>query len=301
MNNYYYGEIGGTTDNITPTTQRKYTVIQSLWTKPITDKAKLTNTLIITALSLAYAHRSGYKVHMHTDSRGYELLKGFGYEKLYKTLDNIPDTVPIDLFAAGKFFAMQAEGTTGKVHIDIDVFLKKPGVIERFYKDKTVDVICQMDEDMSFIDHNDIIQHMHVMGYPAKTRPSWHGSINTGVVGFNNTELAEKYMGNYFEALEMYTNEKFEQYKQENKVTHLLFDFVLEQINLSYMSVGYNVQTLVPTKNPSIVADKIGYQHLQGSKKWTEERLVSLKAILKEINKRLYSVALSKIRSLDNK
>ena len=112
-NDYYYygciGTINGNTGSDVPQPERKYVIVQSLWTKPIKSAEHLRKTLFIAALSLAYAHNSGYKVHMHTDSKGYELLKKFGYDKLEKTLDAIPASVPTELFAAGKFYAMRAE------------------------------------------------------------------------------------------------------------------------------------------------------------------------------------------------
>lgn len=273
--------------------ERKDTIIQSLWTKPCGGCIK--DMMYLAALSLAYAHNSGYNVNMHTDSYGAELLKDFGYDNLLTTLDKIPDSVPTLLFAAGKFYALQAEGNTGKVHIDIDVFLKKPGVLDRFYRNPKVDAICQMEEDMSLVDHRDIIQHMFVMGYPATTRPNWHGSMNTGIIGFHNPELAKKYIDNYFEALGIYQADKFEQYRKENKDANLFFDFVLEQIELSFLSTGYNVYTLLPTKNCCFVADKIGYQHLQGTQKWSEEYKNIIKKILMVKDQRLFDVLRRKL------
>lgn len=285
---YPYGMIG-TFDGIhKPAGAMKYTIVQSLWTKPITDQKRLRDTLYIAALSLAFAHSSGYKVNMHTDSRGAELMKNFGYDRLLTTLDKIPATVPTELFAAGKFFAMRAEGYWGKVHVDVDVLLKQAGILDKFYEDKRIDVIAQMDEDMSVINHDDIISTMHLIGYPFSTRPNWQGSLNTGVVGFNNRKLAYKYFNNYAEALKMYTVEKFEKFKKSYKKDCLNFDFVLEQINLSYMSVGYNVQTLVPTHNPNEVADRIGYQHLQGSGKWTATSMANIKDMLADLDMKLY-------------
>ena len=284
-NNNGIGNFGG--DSTKPT-GKKDIIIQSLWTKPITDKVRMRDTLFMAALSLAYAHKSGYIVHMHTDSYGMKLLDGYGYDKLLPTLDSIPSIVPTELFAAGKFFAMRAEGAIGKVHVDIDVFLKKPGVLDKFYRDSRVDVICQMDEDMSLVNHSHIIKHMYALGYPASTRPNWNGSMNTGIIGFNNPILAAKYMSNYFDALKIYTQEKFEQYKKENKDACLSFDFILEQINLSYMSIGYNVHTLLPTKEPTYIADKIGYQHLQGNGKWDSSTKATVKRFLLNIDEKLY-------------
>lgn len=299
MANYgYYGAIGNLDGGSgTQQPERKYVIVQSLWTKPITDRDRMRKMLFITALSLCYAHRSGYKVHMHTDSKGYDLLKDFGYEGLYKTLDQIPASVPSELFAAGKFYAMIEEGGVGKVHIDVDVMLKQP-VLDLFYKDKRIDLICQHEEGDSSIDaHKSKVKNMHVIGYPVGTRPNWHGSINTGVVGFNNPNLAAKYISNYFEALEMYDAEQFEAYKEENGLEKwdIAFDFILEQITLSYMSIGYNVHSLVPSDyaDASIVADKIGYTHLQGDGKWTSATQTKIRTDLRDMDKRLYNAVIS--------
>jgi len=290
--NYYYsGNIGSSSGSVIDKPKvRKYVVVQSLWTKPLNDNRKLRDTMYICALSLAYAHRSGYKVHMHTDSNGYELLKNFGYDKIEKTLDSIPASVPTDLFAAGKFFAMKAEGVIGKVHIDTDVFIKKP-ILDKFYEDISMDAICQMEEDMPLVDHSERIMHMHILGYPPTTRPNWQGSMNTGVVGFNNPVLAAKYFKNYFDSLKIYTADKIEKYKSENGYGCMCFDFVLEQIELSYLSVGYNVYTLLPTKNPCFVADEIGYQHLQGGTKWTTGSRTIIRELLLKMDRSLYNAA----------
>lgn len=313
---YYYGEIGGfVAGDSTPAAGRKYIVVQSLWTKPIieqvdssvgygsitsTDKhQRLRDTLYLAALSLAYAHRSGYKVYMHTDSYGAKLLENYGYDKLLTTLDAIPESVPSELFAAGKFFAMREEGRVGKVHIDIDVFLKKPGVIDKFYEDKSIDVLCQQEEDYERLCfHGDKIRAMHALGYPSATFPEWRGSMNTGTIGFNNPSLAAEYFDNYFEALNFYTKERFEAYRKKHKKDCLLFDFILEQVNLSYMSRGYNVVTLVPMHNPNAVADEIGYQHLQGGNKWSDKSRQKIKSKLSSVNRVLYTAARNAERKL---
>ena len=285
----YYGDIGNFSDVIIPPSERKYTVIQSFWTKPIKDKNKLKDILYIAALSLTYAHRNGYKVNMHTDSHGAELLKDFGYDKLLKTLDKIPDSVPTELFAAGKFYALKAEGKTGKLHIDFDVFIKKPGLLDKFYEDKKIDVFAQQEENYNGICFYDsIIQSMHILGYPVTTRPDWNGSINTGVIGFNNLSLANKYINNYFDGLKLYTKDVFEKYKKENPKAELAFDFILEQVQLSFLSLNYRLYTLVPSNNPSVVADKIGYQHLQGDIKWKTESKVRIKVLLAQLDSDLY-------------
>ena len=296
----YYGDIGNLGSNAQqPAQTKKYTIFQSLWTKPFDNKDRLRDTLYFAALSLYFAHRSGYKVHMHTDTKGAALLKSFGYEKLLTTLDEIPDTVPKELFAAGKFFAMKAEGVTGKIHIDLDVFIKKAVLLDIFYTDKNVDAICQQEEDYDKVCfHDDKIRPMHILGYPAATRPNWKGSMNVGVIGFNNPTLGNKYVNNYFEALKIYTVEKFKKYKEEDKHACLWLDFILEQVNLSYMSVGYNVFVLLPTNKPCYVADKIGYQHMQGDGKWTSAKQEQIKSALIRFDSRLYRAANEAVRKI---
>ena len=299
---YYYGGIGkidGGTDNPVLPSERKYAIIQSLWTKPINNAEHLRKTLFIAALSLAYAHKSGYKVYMHTDSKGYELLKKFGYDKLEKTLDAIPDTVPTELFAAGKFFAMRAEGMVGCLHTDFDVFIKKPHLLDKFFEDERIDVVVQNEENYDiYCFHKDKIRPMHILGYPPATRPTWRGSLNTGVVGFNNTRLATKYMNTYFEALKMYSVEQFEAYKATDERADMHFDFILEQVNLSYMSLGYNLLTLVPMMQPTEVANRIGYTHLLGGYKWSDEYQKQIKAALKKHDIKIYNAAVLATRKI---
>lgn len=269
------------------TNESKYTLVQSLWTKPMRDKAKLRETLYITALSLAYAHQSGYKVNMHTDGYGHELLKDFGYDNLFTTLDEIPEKTPTDLFAAGKFFAMRKEGLVGKIHTDVDVFIRKPHLLDKFYEDKRIDLICQQEEDYAVMcNHDKKIRSIHALGYPPATRPNWRGSINVGIVGFNNLELAKKYSDNYFEALDMYSQELFDEYKKKDKDASLQFDFILEQISLSYFSIGHNVYALLPSdmNNVTFVADMLGYVHIMGISKWKKETIDRVHSLLESVD-----------------
>lgn len=289
--NYYNGKIGNLNcEDNSVAQQKKHVIIQSMWTKPFKNRFKFRDQMFMAALSLEYAHRSGYRVHMHTDSVGYSLLRNFGYDKLCRTLVTIPSSVPTDFFAAGKFYAMKAEGIVGKVHIDTDVMLKK-NVLDRFYTDKRIDVIHQMEEDMPLVHHEDKIFHMHVLGYPPTMRPTWQGSYNTGIVGFNNRELANKYFDNYFEALQMYNSNRLEEYKTQGNYDDLHFDFVLEQITLSFLSHNYNAYALLPTKMPSEAADAIGYLHLQGERKWDIDTINWIKNKLRTFNPQLYNKA----------
>ena len=103
------------------------------------------NSVYVAALSLKYAQNSGYYVVMYTDTYGYSLLKDLGYDEINTCLDEIPDSVvPYQFFAYPKFFAGLKE-PLGSLHIDFDVFLKKP-CVDKFFNDKSIDVILQCKE-----------------------------------------------------------------------------------------------------------------------------------------------------------
>lgn len=295
MSNYDYAAIGGFGgETVAPGAAAKgkgYWIVQSLWTKPFEGReGQLRKILHIAALSLAYAHRSGYKVAMHTDSRGYKLLLRYGYDRLRKTLDSIPESVPTMMFAAGKYYAMEAEGFVGKVHVDVDVFLKQP-VLDVFYENKGIDLICQQDEVYDSREYDKKVKHMHVLGYPTCCRPGWQGSVNVGVMGFNDPILARRYFDNYKEGLDMYTAGMMEDYMAEQGLPYLFLDFILEQQTLSYMSQGCDVHALLPPRDASWVADKIGYQHLQGAGKYGEAVTYHVDQALQRLNKRLWQEA----------
>ena len=61
----------------------------------------------------------------------------------------------------------------------LDVFIKKPHLLDRFYEDKTIDVMAQQEENYedNFHFYGDIINTMHIIGYPSTTRPNWKGII----------------------------------------------------------------------------------------------------------------------------
>jgi len=66
------------------------------------------------------------------------------------------------------------------------------------------------------------------------------------------------------------------------------------------MSVGYNAYALLPTKEPAKVANKIGYQHMQGSWKWSDERQEIIKLYLMNTDKKLFDAAVRAAEVLEN-
>ena len=89
----------------------------------------------------------------------------------------------------------------------------------------------------------------------------------------------------------MYNAKRLSEYKAQCNLDAIHFDFVLEQITLSFMSRNYNAYALLPTKMPCEVSDAIGYLHLQGNRKWDELTINWIKEKLKKFNKPLYNMA----------
>ena len=252
-------------------------ITQSFWTKPMNDSLSL--QLDLAALSLYYAHRSGYKVHMHTDSKGMELLKDYGYDSLLPTLDEIPSDIPECIFAYGKILALERE-PIGAVHTDLDVFIKKP-LLDKFFEDKKIDVVLQC-EEISIED--DIYERLRAFfreyGYPPELAVDHLMSANVGVIGFNNQQLKDEYIRRYKACANYY-----------KEAREGMMDLFFEQINMHYLvgHYGYRVWYILGQIGAGYMdgvnelCDKIGYQHLQGGYKHAPE----VKAFIHNYRKKL--------------
>jgi len=257
-------------------------IFQTFWTKPM-DEDRLRKNVYIAALSLRYAQKSGYYVVMYTDSVGYELLKDLGYDEINTYLDNIPEDVnPSQFFAYPKFFAGLKE-ELGSLHTDFDVFLKKP-CVNIFFEDKTIDIILQCEEyHQKEYEKNCKVICEHEYPEILKIK-NMHYSSNVGIIGFNNKELKEIYYSWYFDYIDFY----------KTKLTYIkncLSELISEQVNINYLikTKKYNCYYLLPIDNDiyeerkklNVIANKIGYQHLQGGCKYNESNFLEIKTILK--------------------
>lgn len=268
---------------VTPETVRHYAlmnedkwIIQSFWTKPMRE-ADIPYHVELAKLSLYYAHRSGYKVRMYCDNAAIPYLRPLGYDSLVNTLEQMPANIPTSLFAASKAYAIAAEidrGARHIVHTDYDVFIKKP-LLDEFFYDNSIDCILQCREDYGCFaeTYDSIAMTLHCIGYPLTMDPDHKGISNTGVIGFNNLYLASDYIHNYKAALAYLCDGRFNRVCRQYGLDMRL-DFVLEQVTIDYMiaSGDYTVRYLLPGgKSASRCAELIGYQHLQGPKKYDKE------------------------------
>ena len=248
-------------------------IVQSFWTKPMNNE-RLSINLDLASLSLYYAHRSGYIVHMHTDSVGMELLKDYGYDSLLPTLDEIPSDIPGCIFAYGKILAIERE-PIGAVHTDLDVFIKKP-LIDRFFEDQTIDVVLQCEEiELGIVNiYNDLRSFFHKYGCPPELAVDHMTPANVGVIGFNNLHLRDEYIRRYKACAEYYKG-----------TSERMMDLFFEQINLHYLVEygGYRVWYILGAVDYRYMdsvcdfCDRIGYQHLQGEYKYTPDGLAIIR------------------------
>lgn len=269
-------------------------LFHSLWTKP--SGKYLLDSLWFYGLSLAYLKRLGVEVNLHADSLSAKLLKGLPYSEVKLTLDNIPEDFPTLHWAAGKFYAQQAE-ELGNIHIDGDVFIKKQECLDRFYTDK--DIIVQSSEDnwSQSIEINYMTDMFQKAGVPVRCKSS---GLNCGVIGFNNAKVKEQYIKDYFESVY-----KLQAYLQEHPDCFSYFctpDLIAEQRHLFELTKdGYSYHSILEGftyDNICSNAKKLGYLHLLTINKYTHTE--TIKKYLKQLNISIYNQIQENITNYNN-
>lgn len=246
-------------------------IFQTFWTKPMTGN-RLEINVHIALLSLCYAKASGYYVVMYTDTLGYSYLKDFGYDEINTYLDEIPDDIKPNqyyFFAYPKFFAGLKE-PLGSLHIDFDVFLKKP-CVDVFFEDKSIDVILQCKEGYASYFYLYVKGRKKILShkYPETLKINHLNSSNVGIIGFNNQELKDIYFSWYFDYIDFYKT-------RTSYLKCVSSEMFVEQVNIDYLLETKNYKChylLIKDTGENhdelrAFADKIGYQHLQGIEKY---------------------------------
>ena len=237
-------------------------LVHSFSTKYNNDTRFFINVLCFT-LSCIYAKRSGFKINLHTDNKGYEYLKYAPYDNIYTDLEDI-EFKEKSLFAAPKFIVME-KYPLGTIHIDGDVFLKKESLKE-ILNFTNYDCIIQSVEEPPIYgygwDFNATL--LSCCNYPSWANRECNAMFNNGVLGFNNQELKNEYIDTYWHMYNQYAS------KVKNKSG--VPDLVIEQQFLYDLCKykEYKVKYVIDGNNPSKSANTIGYQHLLGSAKLKE-------------------------------
>ena len=280
-------------------------LVHSLWTAPMLNnergqasRKQIVTTLFCFASSVVYAKRLGEDIHLYADDFGRKLLDFLPYDKI-DTLD-IPADFPTDFWAAGKFFALQ-KMQLGDIHIDGDVFLKTPELMEVINNRMLIsDLIVQSIENSWTCENEYYINCVNVIKDNGIVLPDNLPYIapayNCGLVGLNNAVLKEKYLQRYFKSVDIIKNHPtaLEQIRS-NKETWM--DLLIEQQHLFSLSKGYKVCNLLGSGEDAYINARIlGYQHLLGDEKWEQIDLIKKQLYLRD--REIYNAVMAKLNDI---
>lgn len=254
-------------------------VVSTFYTKHLNNTRFFTQCICF-ALSCLYAKRSGFKIVLHTDSRGYEHLKMCPYDKIIVDLDDVDLPAP-RLYAAVKFKVME-KYPLGTIHIDGDVLLKRNSLMNEMELDG-YDAIVQSIE----------APPIYGWGWPVTASvwdnceyPSWANReckimYNCGVIGINNEELRREYYDTYWWMYEQYLEKGIDKPSVPDLISEqqFLYDLCLNK--------GYKVKCLIDGTKPSKSANEIGYQHIIGEAK--QKEYSKILSIIKKLDNNVYN------------
>ena len=230
----------------------------------IDDKVEVTRWM--TALSVIYLNRLGLRPVLYTNRQG---RKNLGrildyYAEVHEL--KIPRWVDGRFFAAAKFFAMQHE-PLGTIHIDNDVLLKTPRLIDRISSlCASTDVVVQGIERYVDKPYDDCIAEYTAAGYRFGLDINHNTPINTGLICLTNEALREAYYTQYFDAVRHMS-------RWLRCTTKRVYpDYIPEQAALYTLCKenNYRIGEIIdaPTIDEcNIQADAIGYAHFWGGSK----------------------------------
>ncbi len=261
-------------------------LIHSIWTKPAIESrwqinGQLAKNLWLYAYSVMHAKRISESLILHSDSFGAKTFGELGYDDVKISLD-VLDSEPSRFWSKGKMIALEAE-PLGTIHIDGDVFLKSPTMID-VMDFQNYDLIVQCEERLGiFMQHYyDTIHHypkaLNII--PDGFNINLQHSLNCGVMGFNNQKLKDDYLTGYFSIVDqLKTNLEFMQELESNPKFEP--NIVIEQFFLAGYVDKYhlNVKNVLPLTSDATdevgtvnemnsIANEIGYAHAWGDTKY---------------------------------
>jgi len=284
-------------------------IVHSLWTKPLifgNAPAKMrtftdVNIACYTA-SVLFAQRQDLYVNLYADGMGQELLSFLPYRERYVL--TVPDSVPIDYWAAGKFFALKMMPLRD-IHIDGDVFLigaKKVNWAEIL--NKNADLVIQSVEDQGdkltkyYSAAREIVNRYLPFFYPG-TSANPSPAYNCGLVGFQSQKLKDEYISAYMYGLNMLSSK--EVIKAVRSTPNCVMDLVLEQQWLYQL-----IENTFPKATVNNIlgsgdaaydkAERIGYTHLLG--KYKENCIKEVLQTIEGMDKNIYKKCIDKMNSI---
>lgn len=282
-------------------------LVHSLWTKPMLKNSRgeqlqkqIETTVWCSASSVAYAKQHGEEIHLYADGLGRDLLSFLPYDEIFEL--DIPDNIPTEFWAAGKFFAL-ADMNIGDIHIDNDVFLKRPELIAQLHEGLAKnDFIVQSIEDSWQVLNSyykmcrDVVQ-LNGIKFVNHLRADYSPAYNCGVVGFNNEELKQLYLESYINNIcQIYSNPEAMDMIRGNE--NVWMDLLCEQQHLYKLAEMYDYKVYNLLGSGDEVFEKsveLGYQHLLGPEKWI--LLDEIKEQLRNLNPEIYKATLNKLEN----
>ncbi len=148
-------------------------------------------TLALSALSLACLKAMGQEVVLYTDTKGAELLKDLGYNRIYNIFDNL--NVPNDFWAAGKIMALQNEPLDSCI-IDNDLFLYDGELVDKLSENS---IIC------SHLESTAAYKQIIELGQNAFShlKGANEYSSNTGFLKVEEFRLKQMFISAYFSCM----------------------------------------------------------------------------------------------------
>lgn len=283
-------------------------LVHSLWSKPMLTasesdrKTKEVVALWCYASSVAFAKLHKQEIVLFADDYAKELLSFLPYDKVLPLL--IQDDTPSTFWAAGKF-AAYSQMEKGDIHIDGDVFLQTAGLVcilnNASKEDYDIFVQCIEDGTNCYAGAYDKvcdILNQHNVFYQNKPFPEFTAAYNTGLIGFGDMKLRDKYVSLYFDTINQIKNNQ-ELITDLNEASSAP-DIVLEQQTLYHLSKGKKIFSLLGKGLHSMEYSRmIGYQHLLGDAKTTYMHKIA--AQLYRTDKEIFSLTVDKVNSVLNK
>lgn len=285
----------------------KVRLCHSLWSKPLINHRwgitnQLENTAWFHALSVHYAKSVGAEIVLYTDVLGERMLSHLPYDNIYRILDDNP--APVRFWASGKIFAQERE-PLGSIHIDSDVFIKKPGILDTFRGE--YDIVAQMEEYCGFVNKlvNSYGCNMDMMERCVKklgieNPTEQERSLNCGIVGFKNEKIKTTYIDGYKKLVEFAMEDEWTCKTLEEDMWACP-DLIAEQWWLRTCAKSNNarVKVLLDNCDPVTIRAKcvdIGFTHVIGGRKY--EQIGVVKRRLIEQNAPLYFATKSKLKEM---
>lgn len=235
-------------------------------------------------LSCLYAKNSGFEIVLYCDKKTEDFLKIAPYDEIHPILEGIEWPANGRIYAWSKFFAMANE-PLGSIHIDGDVFLKDPKLLEKLNFDNYDCIVQSLETPFVYgADSRNCWEECRKCfdscEYPIWAKRLCNEMYNCGIVGINNQELKDEYFKTYWLMLERYNKTGID--------IDSVPDIIIEQQFLKDLTdyKRYKVKKLLRTYEFQQDAINLGYQHLIGLSKM--ENLDRILKLIKKKDKNIY-------------